>query len=170
METLTHTAKRRGLLLDPRTKLLMLITVTSLMLSTGNSGVMNIVKPVLSVLPFILLLAAGRYDLDFRHLAVRLPADIGDDRTQYAQRIMHRLGRQSLIASGGALPQQQLHILLHQQRRKFLRIARPDMRDDVMENDVAVFGMGRRLDPVPADGEPFLTVAGKGRLLSAFHI
>ena len=39
-----------------------------------------------------------------------------------------------------------------------------------MENDVAVFGISRRLDPVPADGEPFLTVAGKGRLLSAFHI
>lgn len=31
MEALTHTAKRRGLLLDPRTKLLMLVTVTSLM-------------------------------------------------------------------------------------------------------------------------------------------
>ena len=61
METLTYTAKRRGLLLDPRTKLLMLITVTSLMLSTGNSGVMNIVKPVLSVLPFILLLTEGRW-------------------------------------------------------------------------------------------------------------
>ncbi len=52
--------KRRGLLLDPRTKLLMLITVTSLMLSTGNSGVMNIVKPILSILPFILLLSEGK--------------------------------------------------------------------------------------------------------------
>ena len=48
---------RRGLLLDPRTKLFMLITVTSLMLSTGNSGVMNLVKPVLSILPFVLLLS-----------------------------------------------------------------------------------------------------------------
>lgn len=62
METLTHTAKRRGLLLDPRTKLLML--------STGNSGVMNIVKPVLSVLPFILLLTEGRWKTALKYLVL----------------------------------------------------------------------------------------------------
>ena len=61
MEALNSTAGRKGLLLDPRTKLLMLITVTSLMLSTGNSGVMNVVKPVLSILPFVLLLTEGRW-------------------------------------------------------------------------------------------------------------
>ena len=70
METLTHSAKRRGLLLAPRTKLLMLITVTSLMLSTGNSGVMNIVKPVLSVLPFILLLTEGRWKTALKYLVL----------------------------------------------------------------------------------------------------
>ena len=68
MEGLTHTAKRRGLLLDPRTKLLMLITVTSLMLSTGNSGVMNIVKPVLSILPFALLLTEGKWKTAAKYL------------------------------------------------------------------------------------------------------
>ncbi len=57
MDPLAHTVKHRGLLLDPRTKLLMLITVTSLMLSSSNSGVMNLVKPVLSILPFVLLLS-----------------------------------------------------------------------------------------------------------------
>ncbi len=62
METLTHTAKRRGLLLDPRTKLLML--------STGNSGVMNIVKPVLRVLPFILLLTEGRWKTALKYLVL----------------------------------------------------------------------------------------------------
>ena len=61
-------AKRRGLLLDPRTKLLMLITVTTLMLSTGNSGVMNIVKPVLSILPFVLLLTEGRWKTAVKYL------------------------------------------------------------------------------------------------------
>ncbi len=61
-------AKRRGLLLDPRTKLLMLITVTSLMLSTGNSGVMNLVKPVLSILPFVLLLTEGRWKTAVKYL------------------------------------------------------------------------------------------------------
>ena len=60
MDRLAHTAERRGLLLDPRTKLLMLLTVTSLMLSTGNSGVMDLVKPVLSILPFVLLLSEGK--------------------------------------------------------------------------------------------------------------
>ena len=70
MDTLTYTTKRRGLLLDPRTKLLMLITVTSLMLSTGNSGVMNIVKPVLSVLPFVLLLTEDRWKTALQYLGL----------------------------------------------------------------------------------------------------
>ena len=68
MESPACTAGRHGLLLDPRTKLLMLITVTSLMLSTGNSGVMNIVKPVLSVLPFALLLTEGRWKTAAKYL------------------------------------------------------------------------------------------------------
>lgn len=61
MDEFNYTSKRRGLLLDPRTKLLMLITVTSLMLSTGNGGVMNIVKPILSIIPFVLLLTERRW-------------------------------------------------------------------------------------------------------------
>lgn len=61
MDGLTYNSKRRGLLLDPRTKLLMLITVTSLMLSSGNSGIMNIVKPILSVIPFVLLLTERKW-------------------------------------------------------------------------------------------------------------
>ena len=68
MDSLTHTAKRRGLVLDPRTKLFMLITVTSLMLSTGNSGVMNIIKPVLSIIPFILLLSEGKWRTAAKYL------------------------------------------------------------------------------------------------------
>ena len=70
MKALTYTAKRRGLLLDPRTKLLMLITVTSLMLSTGNSGVMNLVKPVLSALPFALLLAERKWKTAVRYIVL----------------------------------------------------------------------------------------------------
>ena len=68
MDSLTHTAKRRGLVLDPRTKLFMLITVTSLMLSTGDSGVMNIIKPVLSIIPFILLLSEGKWRTAAKYL------------------------------------------------------------------------------------------------------
>ena len=46
----------------------MLITVTSLMLSTGNSGVMNIVRPVLSIIPFILLLSEGKWRTAAKYL------------------------------------------------------------------------------------------------------
>ncbi len=70
MNASDRTAARRGLLLDPRTKLLMLITVTSLMLSTGNSGVMNIVKPVLSILPFVLLLTEGKWKTAAKYLVL----------------------------------------------------------------------------------------------------
>ncbi|MCB2361699.1 energy-coupling factor transporter transmembrane component T [Clostridium estertheticum] len=58
---------KSGIVLDPRTKLLMMITITTLLLSTGNKGVMNIIKPVLSAVPFLLLLTekqfktAGKY-------------------------------------------------------------------------------------------------------------
>ena len=37
---------RNGIVLDPRTKLFMLITITTLMFSTSNDGIMNIVKPI----------------------------------------------------------------------------------------------------------------------------
>lgn len=70
MVDMTCTAKYRGLQLDPRTKLLMLITVTSLMLSTGNSGIMNIVKPTLSALPFVLLLTEGRWKTALKYLVL----------------------------------------------------------------------------------------------------
>ena len=46
---------RNGIVLDPRTKLFMLITITTLMFSTSNDGIMNIVKPILSLIPFALI-------------------------------------------------------------------------------------------------------------------
>ncbi len=45
------TDKRKGIRLDPRTKLILLLTVTTLMFSTSNEGIMNFVKPVLSLIP-----------------------------------------------------------------------------------------------------------------------
>lgn len=68
MDDMNCASVRRGLLLDPRTKLLMLITVTSLMLSSGNSGVMNIVKPVLSIIPFVLLLSERKWKTAAKYL------------------------------------------------------------------------------------------------------
>lgn len=63
----TTTKDKYCIVLDPRTKLLLLITTTTLLLSTGNEGIMNIIKPILSTVPFLLLLtekkfkAAGKY-------------------------------------------------------------------------------------------------------------
>lgn len=61
-------AEKKGILLDPRTKLAMLVTTTTLMFSTSNVGVMNIVKPVLSVLPFVLLLSERRFKTAGKYL------------------------------------------------------------------------------------------------------
>ena len=55
------TEKRIGILLDPRTKLLLLLTITTLMFSTSNEGIMNIVKPCLSLVPFALILSERRF-------------------------------------------------------------------------------------------------------------
>ena len=51
------TEKRKGILLDPRTKLILLLTITALMFSTSNEGIMNIAKPCLSLVPFALILS-----------------------------------------------------------------------------------------------------------------
>ena len=51
------TENRKGILLDPRTKLVLLLTITTLMFSTSNEGIMNFVKPVLSLIPFVLILS-----------------------------------------------------------------------------------------------------------------
>lgn len=64
------TGPRGGLLLDPRTKLLMLVAVTSLMLSSGNGGVMDLVKPALSVLPFILLLSERKWKTAAKYIVL----------------------------------------------------------------------------------------------------
>ena len=52
--------ERTGIVLDPRTKLILLFTVTTLMFSMSNEELMNIVKPVLSLMPFGLILSKQR--------------------------------------------------------------------------------------------------------------
>ncbi len=54
--------------LDPRTKLLLLIMVTTLMFSTGNHGIMLYIKPVLSILPFLLLLSEKQWKTAAKYL------------------------------------------------------------------------------------------------------
>ncbi|MCD2491954.1 energy-coupling factor transporter transmembrane protein EcfT [Lacrimispora sp. NSJ-141] len=55
------TEKGKRILLDPRTKLFLLLTITTLMFSTSNEGIMNIVKPCLSLVPFVLILSERRF-------------------------------------------------------------------------------------------------------------
>ena len=62
------TENRKGILLDPRTKLLLLLTITTLMFSTSNEGIMNIVKPCLSLVPFVLILSEHRFKTAGKYL------------------------------------------------------------------------------------------------------
>lgn len=54
--------------LDPRTKLLLLFVISTLMFGTGNESIMNYVKPVLSVVPFILLLAGKQWKVAAKYI------------------------------------------------------------------------------------------------------
>ena len=64
----TETESKTGIRLDPRTKLLLLLTITTLMFSTSNEGIMNLIKPLLSLVPFILLLSARRFQAAAKYL------------------------------------------------------------------------------------------------------
>lgn len=58
-------SNRNGIRLDPRSKLMLLITLSILMLSTDNNGLMLYLKPFLALIPFILLLLTARYRVAF---------------------------------------------------------------------------------------------------------
>lgn len=62
--------EKKGIVLDPRTKLLLLITITTILLSTGNEGIMNIVKPILSMIPFLLLLTERQFKTAGKYLVL----------------------------------------------------------------------------------------------------
>ena len=62
------TEKRKGILLDPRTKLILLLTITTLM--SSNEGIMNIVKPCLSLVPFALILSERRFKTAGKYLVL----------------------------------------------------------------------------------------------------
>ena len=64
-EILNSTTNKQGIYLDPRTKLFLLITLSSLMLSSGNSNIMLYLKPFLAFMPFVLLLFSKKYIAGF---------------------------------------------------------------------------------------------------------
>lgn len=51
---------KRGLCLDPRTKMLLVITISTMLISGNDSGIMILIKPILAGIPFVLLLSAGK--------------------------------------------------------------------------------------------------------------
>lgn len=56
--------------LDPRTKLFLLVTVTTLMLSTSIEGSLFILKPLLSLIPFLLLIQEHQKKTAFQYLVL----------------------------------------------------------------------------------------------------
>lgn len=62
----------RGRSLDPRTKLLLIITIAIVLLTGGYGGAMVVIRPCLAVLPFLLLLIERKYALGFGYAVVFL--------------------------------------------------------------------------------------------------
>lgn len=59
---------KRHFVLDPRTKLLLLIVISTIMLGSGNTATMSIVKLILSVVPFLLLLSEQQIKMAVKYL------------------------------------------------------------------------------------------------------
>ena len=51
---------------------ILLLTVTTLMFSTSNEGIMNFIKPVLSLIPFVLILSERRFKTAGKYLFLYL--------------------------------------------------------------------------------------------------
>ena len=84
--------------LDPRTKLILLIVINVIMMGGGIEGVAIMVRPVLGLIPFILLLAEGRIKFAFIYLPLYAMAAFGE-----SYLVLHTAGLANLltiIASG----------------------------------------------------------------------
>lgn len=59
-QVLSSQAENRGIRLDPRTKLALLITISILVVGGEVSGIMVVIKPLTAFIPFLLLLNIGK--------------------------------------------------------------------------------------------------------------
>ena len=66
---LQTTGQKRGLMLDPRTKLLLLVTISTFVLGGLGSDKLPFLVPCLCALPLVLLLASGKYRMAILYLA-----------------------------------------------------------------------------------------------------
>lgn len=65
-----YDGEKRYMLIDPRTKLLLLVTISTMMLGGGSAGLMKYIRPALSIVPFILLLSERKIKTSFKYLVL----------------------------------------------------------------------------------------------------
>lgn len=56
--------------IDPRTKIFLTITVSSILIGGAVGNIMNIIRPSLAILPFVLFLFVKRYNIAFKYILV----------------------------------------------------------------------------------------------------
>nr|WP_296831628.1 energy-coupling factor transporter transmembrane component T [uncultured Marvinbryantia sp.] len=71
-------SRKRKSVLDPRTKLLLILTITSVVIGGGNGGIMNVVKPALTAVPLILFLLERKWKSAFLYTLIYTAAFLGE--------------------------------------------------------------------------------------------
>jgi energy-coupling factor transport system permease protein len=77
-ELLQSEEVRGGVILDPRTKLLLVFTISLVLVTGGYGGAMNIIRPLLAGLPFIFLLVSRRWVVSLMCAAIYSLAYLGE--------------------------------------------------------------------------------------------
>ena len=65
-------------LLDPRTKILLILTITSVVIGGGNDGFLIVVKPVLTAVPLVLFWAEKQWKSAAAYVLVYMAAYVGE--------------------------------------------------------------------------------------------
>ncbi len=60
-QVLSSQAENKGIRLDPRTKIFLLLTISILVVGGEVSGIMIVIKPLTALIPFLLLLSSGKW-------------------------------------------------------------------------------------------------------------
>jgi len=64
--------------LDPRTKMLMVITISTVIIGGGNGGLMNIAKPLLAAVPLLMLITSRRSRAAIAYTAIYILCFAGE--------------------------------------------------------------------------------------------
>ncbi|WP_342759241.1 energy-coupling factor transporter transmembrane component T [Kineothrix sedimenti] len=77
-EMMQSSQKRGGSVLDPRTKMLLVVTSASVLIGGGSDGAMNVIKPVLTAVPLLLFLCSGKWKAAVIYTTVYIFAFAGE--------------------------------------------------------------------------------------------